>query len=174
VRYSLYDSPVGELLLTGDGDALTGLYFPSGSKAAAAQADWRRDDGLFAPVVRELDAYFAGELTAFSIGLAPRGTDFQRRVWDLLLGIPYGTTTTYGALAAELGGPRVSRAVGLANGSNPIAIIIPCHRVIGANGKLTGYGGGIERKQFLLALEGCALPGFAFAPRASTSDERCR
>ncbi len=158
MRYSTYASPIGELLLVGDGDALSGLYFPDGSKAAAPDRRWTRDDGTFAATRRELEAYFGGELRRFTIPLAPRGTPFQLRVWQALQDIPYGTTTTYGKLAARLGDVRATRAVGMANGSNPIAIVIPCHRVIGADGRLTGYGGGMPRKQWLLALEGLALP----------------
>jgi methylated-DNA-[protein]-cysteine S-methyltransferase len=116
-----------------------------------------RDDAAFSPVARQLAAYFAGELRAFELPLVPTGTPFQQRVWSALQHIPYGATTTYGRLAEQLGQPGAMRAVGLANGRNPIAIIIPCHRVIGANGSLTGYGGGLQRKQWLLALEGCAL-----------------
>jgi methylated-DNA-[protein]-cysteine S-methyltransferase len=116
-----------------------------------------RDDGAFADAIAQLRAYFAGELRTFELPLAPHGTPFQRRVWDALLAIPYGTTTTYGRLAQQLGDPRAVRAVGLANGRNPIPIIIPCHRVIGANGSLIGYGGGLERKQWLLEREGALL-----------------
>lgn len=158
MRYARFPSPVGELLLVGDDDALSGLYFPDGSKAARPKPDWVLDQTAFARVKAELAAYFAGELTGFSVPLAPRGTPFQLRVWDAVHAIPYGVTTTYGKIAVGLGDLRLARAVGLANGSNPIAIIIPCHRVIGADGSLTGYGGGLERKQWLLAREGLALP----------------
>lgn len=166
-------SPLGDLLLSGDGDALTGLWFPdesgpryvrstsSRSTSVARRSpdpDWQRDDAAFEDVTRQLRAYFAGELTTFELRLAPAGTPFQRRVWDVLLDIPYGTTTTYGRIASDLGDPHAMRAVGLANGRNPIAIVIPCHRVIGADGGLTGYGGGVHRKQWLLAHEGQALP----------------
>ena len=139
-------SPIGPLLLTGDGRALTGLYMgraPSGT----------RDDTAFTHAREQLDAYFAGELERFDIPLSPRGTEFQRRVWDALREIPYGETTSYGALAAQIGRPGAARAVGLANGRNPISIVVPCHRVIGAAGALTGYGGGLERKRWLLAHE---------------------
>jgi methylated-DNA-[protein]-cysteine S-methyltransferase len=157
VHYSVFESPIGELLLTGDGDALTGVYFPQSGKVAAADPAWARDDGAFAEVKARLGAYFRGELTKFQLKLAPRGTPFQQRVWSALQTIPYGTTSTYGKLAAELGEPKAVRAVGLANGRNPIPIIIPCHRVIGADGSLTGYGGGLDVKQRLLALESRAL-----------------
>jgi methylated-DNA-[protein]-cysteine S-methyltransferase len=158
VRYTLFDSPIGELLLSGDGETLSGLYFPDGSKALVPRAEWTRDDGAFQDSRRQLTAYFAGELTSFDLPLAPRGTPFQLRVWEALQQIPYGATTTYGKVATLLGDPKATRAVGLANGSNPIAIIIPCHRVIGADGRLTGYGGGMQRKHWLLAREGRALP----------------
>jgi methylated-DNA-[protein]-cysteine S-methyltransferase len=154
VYYSLFASPIGELLLTGDGTALTGLYFPGWIR----DPSWQRDDGAFADATAQLRAYFDGELTEFSLALAPRGTPFQQRVWSAVRTIPYGTTTSYGRLAVELGDARATRAVGLANGRNPIPVVIPCHRVIGADGSLTGYGGGMDRKQWLLALEGRALP----------------
>ena len=145
-RYAQIDSPIGPLLLTGDDESITGLYM-------SRDPDGRRDDGAFTRAREQLDAYFAGELEIFDLPLAPRGTEFQRRVWDELRQIPYGQTTSYGALAAKIGRPDACRAVGLANGRNPISIIIPCHRVIGASGALTGYGGGIERKRWLLAHE---------------------
>jgi methylated-DNA-[protein]-cysteine S-methyltransferase len=150
MRYSVFASPIGELQLVGDGQALTAIYFPG----QPPDSTWQRDDRAFLEASEQLDAYFAGELTEFDLALAPLGTPFQQGVWSALRAIPYGRTTTYGKLAADLGDPRAVRAVGLANGRNPIPIIIPCHRVIGANGGLTGYGGGIERKQWLLALEG--------------------
>jgi methylated-DNA-[protein]-cysteine S-methyltransferase len=112
-----------------------------------------RDDGAFPQAVEQLEAYFAGELTAFDLALRLDGTDFERRVWDQLLAIPYGETLSYGEVARRLGQPTASRAVGLANGRNPIGIIVPCHRVIGADGTLTGYGGGLPRKRALLDLE---------------------
>jgi methylated-DNA-[protein]-cysteine S-methyltransferase len=160
VYYSVFTSPIGELMLVGDGAALTGLYFPGSSKFKAPLPDpgWQPDDSVFGEVTTQLAAYFGGELTEFSLVLAPNGTAFQQRVWSALRAIAYGTTTTYGQLATALGDPRAVRAVGLANGRNPIPIIIPCHRVIGADGSLTGYGGGMDRKQWLLALEGRALP----------------
>lgn len=158
VRYSVFASPIGELLLTGDGDALTGVYFWQSRKVAAPDPAWALDDAVFAHVRTQLRAYLGGELTEFSLPLAPRGTPFQQRVWSLLQTIPYGSTSTYGKLAAQLGDPKAVRAVGLANGRNPIPIIIPCHRVIGSDGSLTGYGGGLDLKQRLLALEGQALP----------------
>lgn len=115
--------------------------------------NWRRDDDLFREAAKQLRAYFAGELTEFDLPLAPAGTQFQQRVWAELQKIPYGSTINYGELARRVGNPKAARAAGAANGSNPISIIIPCHRVIGSNNHLTGYGGGIERKRFLLDFE---------------------
>ena len=154
VFYSTYDSPLGELLLIGDGQALTGLYMQAQKYAREVQQEWKCDARPFQAVVEQLDAYFAGELRDFDLSLAPRGTDFQRAVWRALLDVQFGTTTTYGKLARRIGSPNAPRAVGLANGHNPIGIIVPCHRIIGANGSLTGYGGGIERKRWLLRHEG--------------------
>lgn len=148
---ALHDSPVGKLTLISDGRALTHLEFENPRYPATRHP--RGDDKVIAKARRELDAYFAGKLRAFTVALAPQGTDFQQRVWNALLAIPYGATRSYGQQAAAIGAPNASRAVGLANGRNPIAIIIPCHRVIGAKGGLTGYGGGMARKQQLLELE---------------------
>ncbi len=142
-------SPVGDLLLTSDGVALTGLSL----NGATPPADAVEDAGPFAEVVAELEAYFAGELTAFTVPVAPRGTPFQERVWAALLTIPHGTTISYGEQARRLGVPNASRAVGAANGRNPVSIVVPCHRVIGGSGALTGYGGGLERKKWLLDFE---------------------
>jgi len=151
--YTTLDSPVGELLLTSNGEAITGLFMEEHKGEAKPINDWRRDDGMFREAARQLRAYFAGELTEFDLPVATKGTEFQRRVWAELQKIPYGSTINYGELARRTGNPKASRAVGAANGDNPISIIIPCHRVIGSNGKLTGYGGGIERKKFLLEFE---------------------
>jgi methylated-DNA-[protein]-cysteine S-methyltransferase len=158
MRYSVLESPIGDLLVTGDGESLSGVYFPESEKVPTPDPAWSRDDAAFDEVKAQLRAYFAGELTEFHLALAPCGTAFQQRVWDALRAIPYGCTSTYGKLAASLGDPKASRAVGLANGRNPIPIVIPCHRVIGSDGSLTGYGGGMPRKQWLLAHEGLALP----------------
>jgi methylated-DNA-[protein]-cysteine S-methyltransferase len=155
------DSPVGELLLTTDGVALTAVFFErhragDDARPATARRPRGRDDDhpVLAGARRQLQEYFAGERRAFDLPLAPAGTVFQRRVWTALLDIPYGATTSYGEIARRLGlPPGASRAVGLANGANPISIVIPCHRVIGADGSLTGYGGGLDRKRFLLDLE---------------------
>lgn len=146
-------SPIGRLLLAGTDGVLQYLHFSSGSKAAQANPAWVEAAEPFEEAERQLRAYFAGELQHFQLELKPQGTPFQLRVWTELLRIPYGHTTSYGELAKRLGNPAASRAVGLANGANPIAIIVPCHRVIGASGKLTGFGGGLDVKQKLLELE---------------------
>ena len=142
-------SPVGKLILTGDGVNLTGLYWNDATPPAGAA----EDAGPFAAVLAELDAYFAGELTAFTVPVAPHGTPFQVKAWAALVGIPHGTTISYGEQARRLGVPNASRAVGAANGRNPVSIVVPCHRVVGGNGSLTGYGGGLERKKWLLDFE---------------------
>jgi methylated-DNA-[protein]-cysteine S-methyltransferase len=153
VYYSHLKSPIGTLLLSGNETGLRELNFPKKGGLAKPQADWQEDSSALREPVRQLRAYFAGELENFDLLLAPDGTPFQQKVWDELLDIPYGKTISYGELAKRIGNPNASRAVGLANGSNPIPIIIPCHRVIGSNGKLTGYGGGLPIKEKLLALE---------------------
>lgn len=146
---TVVESPIGDLLLTGDGRALTGLSTAPASPPAGAI----RDDRALAPAARQLAEYFAGERTAFDLPLAPSGTPFQLRVWDELTRIPYGETIGYGELAARIGRPGAARAVGGANARNPIAIVVPCHRVVGGDGSLTGYAGGLGRKRALLALE---------------------
>ena len=150
-----YDSPIGTLLLTSDGASLTGLYIGTSKHKTEMGDIWIRDDDAlpFAETKRQIAAYFAGELTEFTLPLAPRGTVYQQRVWDELTRIPYGVTCSYGELARRIGQPKGSRAVGMANGRNPISIIIPCHRIVGASGKLTGYSGGLTRKESLLKLE---------------------
>lgn len=153
LRHSYHHSPVGPLLMAGDEQALYYLSFPGGSRAMEPDLNWPRDDGFFGEIRRQLDAYFAGELTEFSVTQHHTGTDFQKRVWRALLNIPYGETTNYGELARRIGKPTASRAVGAANGANPLPIMTPCHRVIGADKSLTGFGGGVETKRFLLALE---------------------
>jgi methylated-DNA-[protein]-cysteine S-methyltransferase len=160
--WTVLPSPIGELLLVGDGAALTSVWFPSGDGASAHPspgAGERHDhDPVLVGASRQLTEYFAGRRTVFDLPLATGGTPFQQRVWTALREIPYGTTTSYGEIARRLGLlGGASRAVGLANGSNPISIVIPCHRVIGADGSLTGYGGGLDRKRFLLDLERGAL-----------------
>jgi methylated-DNA-[protein]-cysteine S-methyltransferase len=152
IHYRSIDSPIGPLTLAGHGSGLTNLrmvdqtYEPS-------HAGWSLDQTAFADAVDQLNAYFAGELIDFDVELDLRGTEFQQRVWKALLTIPYGETRSYGEIAEQIGAPGAARAVGLANGHNPVAIIVPCHRVIGASGHLTGYGGGLDRKQALLELE---------------------
>ncbi|XAL98583.1 methylated-DNA--[protein]-cysteine S-methyltransferase [Phycisphaeraceae bacterium D3-23] len=153
MHYCHHDSPVGRLMLAGDDAALCGVYFPNSRYPANLAPDWLERDAPFDEVRRQLDAYFAGELQAFDLPLAPQGTDFQQRVWQELRKIPYGETISYGQLAQRTGDPNASRAVGNANGKNPLSIIVPCHRVIGANGQLTGFGGGLDTKRKLLALE---------------------
>jgi methylated-DNA-[protein]-cysteine S-methyltransferase len=153
--FTNFDSPIGRLLLTTDGTALTGLYMEISRKAQSTQG-WVEDGtvGPLAETVRQLTEYFAGTRREFNLPLRLEGTAFQKRVWRELTEIPYGETWSYGQLAKRINKPSASRAVGLANGRNPISILVPCHRVIGANGSLTGYGGGLERKQWLLAHEG--------------------
>lgn len=147
------DSPVGLLRLAADGVGLRQLDFLD-ERAKPVPAEWRRGEAPLKAVIQQLKAYFAGTLREFDLPLAPEGTEFQRRVWGALCEIPYGATVSYSDLALRVGNPKGCRAVGLANGRNPIAIVIPCHRVIGRNGTLVGYGGGLPIKQKLLALEG--------------------
>ena len=153
VTYTTLPSPVGRLTLLAAGDDLVGLYFDNSPIAATPRPEWVRDERRLRPAAAQLEEYFAGRRTRFDLSLAPRGTPFQRAVWDELLRIPFGETTTYGEIARALGKPAASRAVGGANHHNPISIIIPCHRVIGADGTLTGYGGHVSRKRILLDLE---------------------
>ena len=157
-------SPIGELLLTGNGAALTGVHMPPHDRLLRKDAGEAADDPLLAMAVAQLRAYFEGSLMRFSLPLAAPGTSFQRSVWKALEEIPYGSTRSYGAVAAAIGAPAASRAVGLANGRNPIAVVVPCHRVIGANGSLTGYGGGLERKAWLLDHERRHAPGAGPCP----------
>jgi methylated-DNA-[protein]-cysteine S-methyltransferase len=149
--YTVMPSPVGDLVIVGDGEALTGVHFGA---RVAPRPSWRRDPAPLAEATDQLAAYFAGVRREFDLWLAPQGTAFQRRVWAALAAIPYGGTTTYGKLAAEIGHPGSARAVGAANGANPLAIVVPCHRVIGGDGALTGYAGGLAAKRLLLELEG--------------------
>ena len=148
---AIHESPVGPLTLMSNGKALTHCEFENPRYPYDAAP--RGEDPIIAKARRQLDAYFSGRLRTFDLPLAPQGTEFQQRVWAVLLKIPYGATRSYGQQAVAIGAPKAVRAVGLANGRNPIAIIIPCHRVLGANGSLTGYGGGMARKQLLLDLE---------------------
>jgi methylated-DNA-[protein]-cysteine S-methyltransferase len=151
--FTVMQTPIGELTLTGDGEALTGVYMEDHRHRPPLDPSAVRDDEALAGARRPVREYLAGERTRFELPLRARGTAFQREVWDALAEIPYGETVTYGELARRIGRPAASRAVGLANGRNPISIVVPCHRVVGASGALTGYGGGLERKRFLLELE---------------------
>jgi methylated-DNA-[protein]-cysteine S-methyltransferase len=162
--YCRMQSPFGPLLLASDAAGLRCLHLDVPGHASPFQEDWQERPERLASANQQLQAYFEGKLRSFELVLAPAGTPFQRRVWDALLRIPYGETRSYLDVALSVGAPSAVRAVGAANGRNPIAIVIPCHRVIGSNGSLTGYGGGIEMKARLLALEGAAA-----APRGQLS-----
>jgi len=154
VNYAYLDTPIGTLLIAGDANAVLQITFPSRGKAAKAEAGWVESQrGPVGEAIRQLREYFAGKRTGFDLPLAPRGTEFQRSVWRQLQEIPYGETISYGELARRVGNPKASRAVGSANGANPLPIVIPCHRVIAGNGTLGGFGGGLPMKQTLLALE---------------------
>lgn len=160
IRFDLMDSPVGTLLLVAEadalGDALRGVYFEPHRHGPASTDGWRRaeaGDPVLGRAREQLAAYFDGRSLAFDLPLGARGTPFQQRVWAALRTIPYGETLSYGALARRVGSPNASRAVGAANGRNPLSIVVPCHRVIGASGALTGFGGGMERKRWLLEHE---------------------
>jgi methylated-DNA-[protein]-cysteine S-methyltransferase len=150
LRYTFTETPIGAILIASDGEAIVETYFAG----AKPKPDWiRDDDDVLREAADQLQAYFAGERRDFDLPLAPHGTDFQRSVWSALQQIPYGETTTYSTIAERIGRPAAVRAVGAANGANPIPIVIPCHRVIGSNGSMTGFGGGIDVKRKLLALE---------------------
>jgi methylated-DNA-[protein]-cysteine S-methyltransferase len=153
VSYAYLDTPVGRVLVAGDAGHLRLIAFQQGSRIHHPQPGWRHDPAPFAEVFRQLDDYFAGRRVRFTLPLHLGGTDFQNAVWTSLQAIPYGSTITYRDLAARVGKPAAIRAAGAANGANPLPIVVPCHRVIGSNGSLTGFGGGIEAKQFLLAHE---------------------
>lgn len=159
VLYTYLETPIGPLLLAGDGTRLSKVGFPTGKGRVAPHDDWQRADDRFVEARTQLSAYFAGELRTFDLELMPVGSSFQLAVWQALKAIPYGATMSYGELATRIGRPSASRAVGAANGANPIPIIVPCHRVIGASGALTGFGGGIDTKRWLLAHEKGAAPG---------------
>ena len=151
--YTYATSPIGQLLLAGSADALQVIGFPHGDKARRADIGWERYCEPFKKTARQLNEYFAGERREFELELAPEGTKFQVEVLEALRGIPYGETRTYRDIAVAVGRPKAVRAVGNANGRNPLPIVIPCHRVIGSDGSLTGFGGGIEAKRYLLDLE---------------------
>ena len=154
IYYSYLDSPRGPILLRGDGQFVTGLFFRHHKYGPELQTDWQHSDTTFAEVREQLTQYFAGERQTFDVPLRLAGTPFQQRVWQELTRIPYGETISYGQLAQRIGRPTATRAVGAANGRNPISIVTPCHRVIGSSGKLTGFAGGLATKAFLLRLEG--------------------
>jgi methylated-DNA-[protein]-cysteine S-methyltransferase len=167
------DSPVGRLLLAGTAEALTRVHFQAGPCPLRPAEQWCRAAAPFVRVQAQLLEYFSGARRTFDLPLAPQGTPFQRRVWRALSTIPYGETLSYGELARRLGLVGGARAVGLANGANPLPIVVPCHRVIGADGTLTGFGGGLHIKRSLLALEGaaCAVDLFAAEERAALTRE---
>lgn len=153
MKHAVIASPIGPLTLVGDGEALAGLYFDGHLRTPRLTDLGTRDDDAFEAAKAQLGEYFAGTRREFDLELAPRGSAFEKQVWALLTKIPYGETRTYGQLAAELGDPGAAQAVGNANGWNPISVIVPCHRVVGTSGGLTGYAGGLARKRFLLSLE---------------------
>lgn len=157
-RYRQIESPIGPLTLAGDGQSLTNVCMEAQKHPPVGRELWTLDAGAFPTVADQLEAYFSGDRVDFDVRLQLDGTEFQKRVWSALLEIPYGETWSYGQLASHIGAPNASRAVGLANGRNPVAIIVPCHRVIGSNGSLTGYGGGLDRKRLLLDLERAHRP----------------
>ena len=163
IYYDYVDSPVGRLLLAMDGQGLRHVHFETGRAALEPGDDWERGAGALHEARTQLKAYFAGKLVQFDLPLAPHGTEFQQRVWLELVRIPFGETTSYGEIARRLGDVRATRAVGAANGQNPLPIIVPCHRVIGADGSLTGFGGGLPTKRFLLDHEQRHSP-FTLAP----------
>ncbi|MET8681066.1 methylated-DNA--[protein]-cysteine S-methyltransferase [Streptomyces sp. NPDC004647] len=171
--HTVIDSPVGPLTLVATDGTLSGLYMTEQRHRPPQETFGAPDGAPFAEVVRQLDAYFAGELTTFDLPLQMDGTPFQRRVWSALRDIPYGGTLSYGQLAGRLGNPGASRAVGLANGKNPIGIIVPCHRVVGASGSLTGYGGGLDRKRRLLDFESGAAEQALFPAPAEPPRDQC-
>ena len=157
MRYSFLISPIGKILLFGDEQGLHGIRLSINGVEPGPGAQWQEDDKFFHDARSQLDEYFRGQRTKFELQLVISGTGFQEKVWQALLAIPFGETRSYGALAASIGKPTASRAVGAANGSNRLAIVIPCHRVIGVDGSLTGYAGGLENKLALLELEGVAV-----------------
>lgn len=152
--YTMIDTPVGDILLAGSGTGLAEIRFRNGTESCQPDPGWKESRVPFREAIRQLRAYFAGELRDFDLAIAPVGTAFQKKVWRALRGIPYGKTVSYGELARRIGSPTASRAVGAANGRNPLPIVVPCHRVIGSDGALTGYAGGLDVKEKLLAIEG--------------------
>lgn len=152
-QYCYYESPIGRLLLVGSDGVLEELHFPNSPTQKHLGEDWQYDAACFRHILEQLAEYFAGKRQEFDLEIAPRGTAFQQQVWQELRKIPFGRTASYGEIAARIGNGKASRAVGMANGKNPIPIIVPCHRVIGKDGSLTGFGGGLEVKKQLLNLE---------------------
>jgi methylated-DNA-[protein]-cysteine S-methyltransferase len=165
--YSYLTSPLGTLLIAGESAGIRLIHFQHGPHQGRPAPDWHEDQRPFSAALTQLEAYFAGTLRQFTLDLAPQGTPFQQAVWRALQDIPYGETTSYGALARQLGKPQAARAVGAANGQNPLAIVIPCHRVISSTGKLIGYAGGLHVKQALLAFERGNATGRQEKPGAS-------
>ena len=147
MKYCYLETPIGKLLLAGDEEGIRFISFPKGKGKISPGPGWKEDRPLFKEAVRQLKAYFNGTLKRFSLSLAPQGTPFQLAVWRALQEIPYGETASYGEVAGKIGRPKASRAVGAANGANPLPIVIPCHRIIGSDGGLTGFGGGLDIKQ---------------------------
>ena len=152
-KYCYYQSPIGKLLLLGDEGALEELHFPNSQQQKQIPEDWQYDEACFKNVLQQLAEYFAGKRQTFELEMAAKGTAFQKRVWQELQKIPFGQTASYGEIAERIGNSKASRAIGMANGKNPIPIIVPCHRVIGKDGSLTGFGGGLDVKRQLLKLE---------------------
>lgn len=164
IRYDMMPTDQGELLVAIDERGLVHVDFLAGLRPLPDMQDWQQDGEALAPFLAEFRDYFAGRLQRFTLPLAPRGTAFQQAVWQALCDIPYGETVSYLQIAEAIGNPRAVRAVGAANGRNPLSIIVPCHRVIGRSGELTGYGGGIPIKRWLLALEQETADHFALTP----------
>jgi methylated-DNA-[protein]-cysteine S-methyltransferase len=164
VRYAIVTSPIGDLLLTSNGDALTGLYMDLDNGGFRPKDDWQLDHGALKPAREQLAEYFASSREVFDLLMVLHGTEFQRRVWKALPSIPFGETISYAEVARRIGFPGSARAVGAAVGRNPISIVVPCHRVVGSNGSLTGYGGGLPRKRWLLEHEHSAHNGLKFGP----------
>jgi methylated-DNA-[protein]-cysteine S-methyltransferase len=157
ITYSEIDSPIGRLLLYGTSRGLSGIFMTRQRHFDGKQKDWKRDDARWSSVARQLREYFDGKRRDFDIPLDVEGTEFQMKVWNALCKIPFGRTASYADIARQIGNPKAMRAVGMANGRNPVSIVVPCHRVIGADGSLTGYGGGLDRKKVLLDLESRVL-----------------
>lgn len=165
--YCVIESPVGRLLLAGNAQALTHVSFQDGRRPTEPDPQWTYSETPFQTSIQQLNEYFSGKRKTFKIKLAPEGTPFQRKVWDALQTIPYGRTLSYGQIANAIGKPRAVRAVGAANGQNPLSIVIPCHRVIGSNGQLVGFGGGLSIKEALLSHERRLSQAVSFIPPSS-------